>query len=126
MATKTTTKKPATTTAAAKTTAAKTTAAPEPAAAAVAAPAPAPAPKKAPVKKAAPKQEPAAPATKVVFEYGDKQVVAKELLAKAMESFRAAHADIEIQEMQLYIKADDNCAYIVVNGTEYPEDKVNF
>lgn len=129
MATKTTTKKPATTTAAAKTTAAKTTAAPEPAAtatAAASAPAPAPAPKKAPVKKAAPKQEPAAPATKVVFEYGDKQVVAKELLAKAMESFRAAHADIEIQEMQLYIKADDNCAYIVVNGTEYPEDKVNF
>lgn len=128
MATKTTTKKPATTTAAVKTTAAKPTAAPEPAAVATAAPAPAPAPapKKAPAKKAAPKQEPASPATKVVFEYGDKQVVAKELLAKAMESFRAAHADIEIQEMQLYIKADDNCAYIVVNGTEYPEDKVNF
>ena len=128
MATKTTTKKPATTTAAVKTTAAKPTAAPEPAAVATAAPAPAPAPapKKAPAKKAAPTQEPASPATKVVFEYGDKQVVAKELLAKAMESFRAAHADIEIQEMQLYIKADDNCAYIVVNGTEYPEDKVNF
>lgn len=83
------------------------------------------APKKTPVKKAAPKQ-PADPTTTVIFEYGEKKVVAKELLAKAMESFRAAHGDIEIQDMQLYIKADDNCAYIVVNGTEYPEDKISF
>lgn len=89
--------------------------------------------KKAAVKKtaarktAAKKEEKAAePAVSVIFEYGNKQIVAKELLAKAMEAFRAAHAEVEIQEMQLYVNADEGCAYIVVNGVEYPEDRILF
>lgn len=92
------------------------------------------APKKAepkPVKKAEPKaavkeEAPAAPATSVIFEYGEKKIVAKELLARAMEAFKAAHGDVTIQEMQLYVNADEGCAYIVVNGVEYPEDKIVF
>ena len=43
---------------------------------------------------------------------------------KALETFQANHTDIQIQDMQIYVKADDNCAYIVVNGTEYPDDKI--
>lgn len=89
--------------------------------------------KKAAVKKtaarktAAKKEEKAAePAVSVIFEYGNKQIVAKELLAKSMEAFRAAHAEVEIQEMQLYVNADEGCAYIVVNGVEYPEDRILF
>lgn len=84
--------------------------------------------KTAEVKKEAVKKEeaPAAPNTAVIFEYGEKKVVAKELLAKAMESFQAAHADVVIQDVQLYVNADEGCAYIVVNGQEYPEDKISF
>lgn len=60
----------------------------------------------------------------VIFEFADKKVVAKELLAKAKESFAAAHKDVVVEEMQLYVNANDGFAYLVVNGTEYPEDKI--
>ena len=60
----------------------------------------------------------------VVFEFADKKVVAKELLAKAKEAFSAAHKDVVVEEMNLYINANDGYAYLVVNGTEYPEDKI--
>lgn len=84
------------------------------------------APKKAEPKAAVKEEAPAAPATSVIFEYGEKKIVAKELLARAMEAFKAAHGDVTIQEMQLYVNADEGCAYIVVNGVEYPEDKIVF
>lgn len=84
------------------------------------------APKKAEPKAAVKEETPAAPATSVIFEYGEKKIVAKELLARAMEAFKAAHGDVTIQEMQLYVNADEGCAYIVVNGVEYPEDKIVF
>lgn len=88
----------------------------------------------APVKEAAPAKSTAAkkaeaahtePEVSVVFECGGRQIVAKEVLAKAMDAFRTAHADVEIKELKLYVNAEDNCAYIVVNGQEYPEDKVD-
>ncbi len=85
------------------------------------------APKKTVAKKAAAKKETTEaviPAATVVFEYADKKVAANDLAAKALETFQANHTDIQIQDMQIYVKADDNCAYIVVNGTEYPDDKI--
>lgn len=75
----------------------------------------------APVKKEESVKEAAA---SVIFEFADKKVVAKELLAKAKESFAAAHKDVVVEEMNLYINANDGFAYLVVNGTEYPEDKI--
>ena len=92
----------------------------------------APAKKEAAVKEAAPAKKETAqkgaahtePEVSVVFECGGKQIVAKDVLAKAMDAFRAAHADVEIKEMKLYVNAEDSCAYIVVNGEEYPDDKV--
>ncbi len=93
----------------------------------------APVKKEAAVKEAAPAKKETAqkgaahtePEVSVVFECGGKQIVAKDVLAKAMDAFRAAHADVEIKEMKLYVNAEDSCAYIVVNGEEYPDDKVD-
>lgn len=82
--------------------------------------------KKTTARKAAAKKEAKEPNVSVTFEYANKQIVAKELLAKAMEAFCAAHAEVEIQDMQLYVNADEGCAYIVVNGVEYPEDRILF
>lgn len=82
--------------------------------------------KKTTARKTAAKKEAKEPKVSVTFEYANKQIVAKELLAKAMEAFRAAHAEVEIQDMQLYVNADEGCAYIVVNGVEYPEDRILF
>ncbi|MDO5549538.1 MAG: DUF6465 family protein [Lachnospiraceae bacterium] len=82
--------------------------------------------KKTTVRKTAAKKETKEPNVSVTFEYANKQIVAKELLAKAMEVFCAAHAEVEIQDMQLYVNADEGCAYIVVNGVEYPEDRILF
>lgn len=79
------------------------------------------APKAAPAKTEEKNKEVAA---SVIFEFADKKVVAKELLAKAKESFSAAHKDVVVEEMNLYINANDGYAYLVVNGTEYPEDKI--
>lgn len=77
--------------------------------------------KAAPAKKEEKTKE---PVTSVIFEFADKKVAAKELLAKAKESFAAAHKDVVVKEMNLYINANDGYAYLVVNGTEYPEDKI--
>lgn len=86
--------------------------------------------KEAPAEKTAPaetaeKAEPKAEMTaSVVFEFADKKVVAKELLANAKAAFAAAHKDVVVEDMQLYVNANDGFAYLVVNGVEYPEDKI--
>lgn len=77
--------------------------------------------KAAPAKKAEKAEE---AEVSVIFEFAEKKIVAKELLAKAKESFAAAHQDVVVKEMNLYINANDGFAYLVVNGTEYPEDKI--
>lgn len=80
--------------------------------------------KEAPAEKAE-KAEPKAEMTaSVVFEFADKKVVAKELLANAKAAFAAAHKDVVVEDMQLYVNANDGFAYLVVNGVEYPEDKI--
>ena len=77
-------------------------------------------------KPAAAKKTSKEPEVSVVLEYGGKQIVPKELVAKAMENFKAAHGDVEVNTRQLYINTDESCAYLVVNDEEYPEDKIEF
>ena len=78
-------------------------------------------PKKAPARKAAGKAE---PSTSVFFEYDGVQIVAKDLLARAMKEFKEAHKDVEMKDVQLYVNGNERFAYIVVNGVEYPEDRI--
>lgn len=85
--------------------------------------------KKAPGRKAAaPKKtvarKAAVPESNVYVEYADKKIVAKEVLATAMESYKAAHADTEIQTIEVYMKPEENVAYYVVNGEGSSEFKV--
>ena len=82
---------------------------------------PAAEPKKAPARKAAGKAE---PSTSVFFEYDGVQIVAKDLLARAMKEFKEAHKDVEMKDVQLYVNGNERFAYIVVNGVEYPEDRI--
>lgn len=76
------------------------------------------APKKTVARKAA------VPESNVYVEYADKKIVAKEVLATAMESYKAAHADTEIQTIEVYMKPEENVAYYVVNGEGSSEFKV--
>ena len=60
----------------------------------------------------------------VVFQYAGKEVVAKEVLAKAEASYAETHKGTEIESIELYIVAEENMAYYVVNGDANPEFKV--
>lgn len=104
-----TVKKPAEKKAAApkKTTAAKTPAAEK-----------APAAKKTPAKKAEPK-------AKVVIEYGENQIVAKEVLDAATKAYKANHRGVTIKTIEVYIQPENNVAYYVVNGEGSDDFKVS-
>lgn len=102
-------KKPAEKKAAApkKTTAAKTQAAEK-----------APAAKKTPAKKAEPKAT-------VVIEYGENQIVAKEVLDAATKAYKANHRGVTIKTIEVYIQPENNVAYYVVNGEGSDDFKVS-
>lgn len=90
-----------------KTTAAKTTAAK----------------KAAPAKTAAKKA--AEPKATVHIQFGgDKDVIAKDILDKAVKAYKAAHKGVEVKDIQLYIVPEQNCAYYVVNGEEAENNRV--
>ena len=59
----------------------------------------------------------------VVVEFAGKQIMAKDVLQKAEEAYLAAHKDVEIKTLELYISPEQNAAYYVVNG-EAAEDFV--
>ena len=59
----------------------------------------------------------------VVGEFAGKQIMAKDVLQKAEEAYLAAHKDVEIKTLELYISPEQNAAYYVVNG-EASEDFV--
>ena len=59
----------------------------------------------------------------VVVEFAGKQIMAKDVLQKAEEAYLAAHKDVEIKTLELYISPEQNAAYYVVNG-EASEDVV--
>ena len=59
----------------------------------------------------------------VVVEFAGKQIMAKDVLQKAEEAYLAAHKDVEIKTLELYISPEQNAAYYGVNG-EASEDFV--
>ena len=59
----------------------------------------------------------------VVVEFAGKQIMAKDVLQKAEDAYLAAHKDVEIKTLELYISPEQNAAYYVVNG-EASEDFV--
>lgn len=77
--------------------------------------------RKTPAKKPAKKAE---PEVNVFVEYMGKQAAAKEVVARAMDAYKAAHADAEIKTFEVYVKPEENAAYYVVNGEGSVDFKV--
>ena len=77
----------------------------------------APAAKKAPAKKADPK-------ACVYIEFAGKQIVAKDVLDKAVKAYAEAHKGAEIKTIEVYVKPEENVAYYVVNGEGSDDYKV--
>ena len=78
----------------------------------------APAAKKTPAKKAEPKAT-------VVIEYGENQIVAKEVLDAATKAYKANHRGVTIKTIEVYIQPENNVAYYVVNGEGSDDFKVS-
>ena len=78
----------------------------------------APAAKKTPAKKAEPK-------AKVVIEYGENQIVAKDVLDAATKAYKANHRGVTIKTIEVYIQPENNVAYYVVNGEGSDDFKVS-
>ena len=78
--------------------------------------------KKAPAKKAPAKK--ADPKACVVIEFAGRQIVAKEVLDKAVKAYQAAHKGAEIKTIEVYVKPEENVAYYVVNGEGSDDYKV--
>ena len=76
-----------------------------------------------PVKKPAARKA-AEPSAAVHFQYNGRDIAAKEVLAAAMEDFKKNHPDEEIKEFELYIVAEENAAYYVVNGIPSDDYKI--
>ena len=70
-----------------------------------------------PVKKADPK-------ACVVIEFSGKQIVAKDVLDKAVKAYEADHKGAEIKTIEVYVKPEENVAYYVVNGEGSDDYKV--
>ena len=85
-------------------------------------------------KKAAPAKKPAAkkPAAKkaaepqaaVHFQFDGKDLVAKDILNRAMDAYKEGHKDAEIKTIELYIVANEGAAYYVVNGEASDDFKI--
>ncbi len=78
--------------------------------------------KKAPAKKAPAKK--ADPKACVVIEFSGKQIVAKDVLDKAVKAYEADHKGAEIKTIEVYVKPEENVAYYVVNGEGSDDYKV--
>ena len=67
--------------------------------------------------KAAPaKKTTARPAAAVHFQFDGKDLVAKDVLDRAVKAFKKSHRGVEIKTIDLYIVANEGAAYYVVNG----------
>ena len=69
-------------------------------------------------KKAAEKALIATTVKGLFFEYGDKQIDASALAELAKEAFKANGGKGAVRTMELYVKAEDNALYYVINGKE--------
>lgn len=63
--------------------------------------------------------------TAVTFEFNGKQLLAKDVLDRAMKAFQETNKDTEIESFELYIVASENAAYYVVNGVGSDEYKIS-
>ena len=78
--------------------------------------------KKAPAKKAPAKK--ADPKACVYIEFAGKQIVAKDVLDKAVKAYETDHKGVEIKTINVYVKPEENVAYYVVNGDASDDYKV--
>ena len=53
-----------------------------------------------------------------------KQIVAKDVLDKAVKAYAEAHKGAEIKTIEVYVKPEENVAYYVVNGEGSDDYKV--
>ena len=67
--------------------------------------------KKAPAKKAAPVVK-----AKAFVEFYGKTIAVADIKEKAIEAFKASNEGVEITDIELYIKPEENAAYYVING----------
>lgn len=70
-----------------------------------------PAAKKPVAKKEEPKES-------VMIQYGANEVVMKDVVAAAVNAYKASHQGIEIKTVDVYVKPEENAAYYVVNGDD--------
>ncbi len=82
-----------------------------------------PAARKAPVKKTAEKAE-AEVKTSVTLEFNGKQINVQEILDKAKAAAVAAKKDV--QQIDVYVVANQNAAYYVIDGEGKDEYRVDF
>ncbi len=64
------------------------------------------------------------PEVNVFIEYMGRQAAAKEVVARAMDAYKAAHEGAEIKTFEVYVKPEESAAYYVVNGEGSTEFKV--
>ena len=64
------------------------------------------------------------PQITVHFQYGGKDLVAKEVLAQALDHYKESHVDAVIETVELYVVADENAAYYVINGEPSDDYKI--
>ena len=93
-----------------------------------------PAARKAAEPKAAAEKKPAAKRTTakkaaelkaaVHFQFEGKDIVAKDVLDKAVKAYQEAHEGAEVKEIELYIVASEGAAYYVVNGEASDDYKI--
>lgn len=81
-----------------------------------------PAEKKNTVKKETKKAEPKA---FVMIQIGNKEVAAKAVLAAAVEAYKAANGEVEVETIEIYIKPEENAVYYVVNGDDSGDNKID-
>ena len=56
------------------------------------------------------------PKAAVHFQFDGKDLVAKDVLDRAVKAFKKSHRGVEIKTIDLYIVANEGAAYYVVNG----------
>lgn len=63
--------------------------------------------------------------TTVVVEFYGKQVNTADVVARAEQAYKDAHADVEIKTLEVYVKPEEDAAYYVVNGEGSDDFKVS-
>ena len=81
--------------------------------------------KKAPAKKAPAKKPAEVKATVHIQFGGDRDVIAKDILDKAVKAYNASHKGVEVKSVELYVVPEQSAAYYVVNGDESGDNRID-